>query len=75
MNTKYTWAWLIWLLAFGCIEYKAIKEDDGESTLTRHIWKLIGTNTPGRNWENWLARAGLVGFFIWLIPHFFTGAI
>ena len=71
LNSKYTVLWIIWIVAFGVIEYPALKNKDFGDTLTEHIWKLIGTNTPGRNWENWLARIVLVGGFIWVIPHFF----
>ncbi len=53
---KYTWLWIIWILAFGVIEYAAIKNNDSGDTLSEHIWKLIGTNTPGRNWENWIVQ-------------------
>jgi len=73
LNKKYTWLWAIWLVAFGVIEYAALKDKDKGDTLSEHVWKLIGTKTPGRNWENWIFRAGLVGLFAWLIPHFFTG--
>ena len=75
LNKKYTWLWVIWLLAFGCIEFAALKNKGDGDTLTAHVRKLIGTQTGGRNWENWLARIGLAGLFIWLIPHFFTGAV
>ena len=75
LNKRYPMLWFLWALAFGVIEYAALKDKAEGDTLTEHVWKLIGTNTPGRNWENWLARAGLVGFFVWLVPHFFTGSV
>lgn len=73
LNKKYTWAWLIWILLFGVIEYKALKDPRGGDTLTEHVRKLIGT-TGGREWFQWLFRIGLAGFFAWAIPHFFSGA-
>ena len=73
LNRKYTALWVVWIVAFGVIEYAALKNKDTGDTLSEHIWKLIGTNTPGRNWENWLARAVLAGGFVWAVPHFFTG--
>jgi len=73
LNSKYTALWAIWIAAFGVIEYAALKDKKEGRSLSSHVWKLIGTNTPGRNWENWIARAGLVGLFAWLIPHFFGG--
>ncbi|MGY8962558.1 MAG: hypothetical protein ACKVKT_03270 [Rhodospirillales bacterium] len=75
LNNKYTWMWAIWLLAFGVIEYAALKDQRKGDTLTEHVRKLIGTKTPGRNWENWIARIGLAGLLLWFIPHFFTGSI
>ena len=75
MNKKYTAMWIIWLLGFGVIEYAAMKNNKSGDTLTEHVWKVIGTNTPGRNWENWVARVVLAGLLIWLVPHFFTGSI
>lgn len=75
LNSKYTVLWVIWLVAFGVIEYKALQNKDEGDTLSEHVWKMIGTNTPGRNWENWLARVGLGGFFVWIIVHFYTAAI
>jgi len=75
LNSKYTKLWIIWILAFGVIEYSALQDKDEGATLSSHIWKLIGTNTPGRNWENWVARIGLGGLILWAIPHFFTGSI
>lgn len=75
LNKKYTWLWVIWLAAFGVIEYAALKNKKKGDTLTEHVRKLIGTNTPGRNWENWVFRVILGGGIIWAIPHFFTGAI
>lgn len=75
LNSKYTWLWALWIAAFGVIEYAALKDKAEGDTLSEHVRKLIGTNTPGRNWENWIFRAGLLGLFAWLIPHFFTGSI
>ena len=75
LDSKYTAMWVIWIAAFGVIEYAALKDKDKGDTLSEHVRKLIGTNTPGRNWENWIARAGVLGLLLWLIPHFFTGSI
>jgi hypothetical protein len=75
LNKKYTWLWVIWVLAFGVIEYSALKNKGKGDTLTEHVRKLIGTGTAGRNWENWVARIVLAGGILWSIPHFFTGSI
>ena len=73
LNGKYTWMWAIWILAFGAIEWSAIKDRDTGDTLSEHIWKLVGTKTQDRNWYHWIWRLGLLALFAWLIPHFFTG--
>ena len=52
LNKRYPMLWFLWALAFGVIEYAALKDKAEGDTLTEHVWKLIGTNTPGRNWEN-----------------------
>ena len=75
LNKKYTLLWVIWILAFGVIEFAALKDKGEGDTLSEHVRKLIGTNTPGRNWENWIARIGVAGLLVWLVPHFFTGSI
>ena len=75
LNKTYTILWIVWILCFGVIEFAALKNKKEGDTLTEHVRKLIGTNTPGRNWENWVARVALAGGVLWLIPHFFTGVI
>lgn len=75
LDKKYTILWVVWLLAFGVIEYAALKDKEEGRSLSSHIWELIGTNTPGRNWKHWTFRVGLGGFFAWLIVHFYTGSV
>ena len=75
LKKKYTAWWLVWVFAFGLIEYAAIKDKNKGDTLSEHVRKLIGTNTDKRSVEQWLFRAGLAGLIAWLIPHFFTGSI
>lgn len=69
MNRKYTWAWILWILAFGVIEWRAILEQDKGSTLTHHVRNLLGQKGMA-DWGNWAFRAFLVGLFAWLVPHF-----
>lgn len=73
LNRKYTYLWIVWLAAFGVIEWAALKDQRKGDTLSEHFWKLMGTKTPGRNWKHWLFRGGVGVFFAWIIPHFFTG--
>lgn len=72
LKKKYTWMWLLWIFAFGVIEWSALKNDTYGDTLTEHVRVAIGTMSA-RKALNWVARIGLAGLFIWLIPHFFTG--
>jgi len=71
---KWLWAWVIWLLAFGVLEYKAVRNKTENDTLSSVIWWAIGT-TGQRKPINWLFRIGLGALFAWLIPHFFTASI
>ena len=75
LNSKYTWAWVLWLLAFGVIEWKAINNKSSGDTLSEHVWKLIGTKADKKSAAHWTFRAGLVAFLAWLIPHFFTAGV
>lgn len=74
LNSKYTIAWVLWILAFGVIEYKAIADKSEGDTLSEHVRKLIGTGGK-RGAINWVFRGGVLGLLLWLIPHFMTGAI
>ena len=73
LNWKYTVAWIIWILGFGVIEWKAMKNDKGGDTLSEHVWKVAGTKTQKKSWLNWSFRIGLGAGFVWLIQHFYTG--
>lgn len=73
LNKKYTWAWIAWVLLFGVIEYAALKDKREGDTLTEHVRQLIGT-WGKKDLGNWIARVSLAGLFVWLVPHFFTGA-
>lgn len=76
LNKKYTIAWILWVLAFGVIEYKAIADKSEGDTLSEHWRKLVGTGKDGqRNVLNWVFRAGTVGLLAWLLPHILTGAV
>jgi hypothetical protein len=74
VNKKYTWAWILWILAFGVIEFAAIKDKREGDTLSEHVWKVIGTKGK-KDAGKWILRLGLAGLFAWLIPHFFTAGI
>lgn len=72
LRKKYSWAWIIWVLSFAVIEFKAIIDDDkaeGDFTLSHYIRRLIGEKGKA-DLENWAWRAFFVGLFSWLVPHF-----
>ncbi len=72
LRKKYSWAWIIWVLSFAIIEFKAIIDDDkaeGDFTLSHYIRRLIGEKGKA-DLENWGWRVFFVGLFSWLVPHF-----
>lgn len=73
MNWKYTIGWIVWILGFGVLEYKAIKDKRPGDTLSEHVWEAIGTKDKSPSAINWICRITLGLGFAWLIPHFFTG--
>lgn len=72
LNWKYSIAWIIWILGFGIIEYKALQNKKEGDTLSEHIWWAMDTKGEGPSWINWAVRGVLAGGFLWVIPHFFT---
>ena len=77
LRKKYAWAWILWVLAFGLIEFKAIMDDDkadGDFTLSHYVRRLIGEKGKA-GVERWLFRIGLVGLLGWLGPHFFRDVL
>ncbi len=73
LRKKYGWAWIIWILAFGVIEFKAITDDDkaeGDFTLSHYVRRLIGEKGAA-GIGNWVARGAIGGLLLWLGPHFF----
>lgn len=78
LTRSYTVAWICWIVAFGVIEFLAVRRrgpngEAGGDTLSEHVWKLIGTQAKERTPLVWACRIALVLLFGWLIPHFLTG--
>lgn len=66
--TRYTWAWLGWIMMFFVIEVPAIRDKRKGDTLTEHVrrWGSIGFKKKG-----WRARRlALLAFMAWLALHF-----
>ena len=77
LRKKYAWAWILWVIGFGVIEFKAITDDDkadGDFTLSHYVRRLIGEKGAG-GIERWLFRGGLIGLLLWLGPHFFRDVL
>lgn len=69
----FTQLWLWWLIMFGVIEGAALIKKTPGSTFTAHvaIWASLKDKSSG-----WIfRRAGLVGFFVWLVYHFFVRTV
>ena len=69
-NPKYKWAWILWVLAFGIIEWRAIVDPNKGGTLSHTVRNLLGEK-GAVDAGNWAFRAGLTGFFVWIIPHLY----
>lgn len=64
--------WILWLIAFGVIEFIAIRRDGYGDTFSEFVWWIIGSGDGGRDAWRWAARIALGILIAWLIPHFFT---
>jgi len=64
--------WIAWLVAFGVVEFIAVRREGGGDTFSEFIWWIIGTGESDRDAVRWIARALILGVLLWLIPHFFT---
>jgi len=74
LRGKYAWAWILWVLGFAVIEYRAIIDDDkaeGDFTLSHYTRRLLGKDVDAKL-KHWAFRLGLGGFFVWIIPHFYS---
>lgn len=77
LRKKYSWAWILWVLSFFLIEFKAIIDDDkaeGDFTLSHYVRRLIGEKGAA-GVERWIFRVGLTGLLAWLGPHFFRDVL
>lgn len=73
LRKKYAWAWALWAVLFGAIEFKAIIDDDkaeGDFTLSHYVRRLFGEKGTAKTAWNWGWRAAIAALLIWLPPHF-----
>ena len=73
LRGKYAWAWILWLAAFGLIEWRAIVDDDkaaGDFTLSHYTRRLLGKDVKVTA-KHWIFRVVLAGGFVWIIPHLY----
>lgn len=71
--TIYAKLWIFWVLMFVVVEFFAIKFGPPGSTLSAHVWDLIGTKAEVKTASHWAWRVFILGVVAWLIPHFATG--
>ncbi len=65
LRRKFAWAWILWLVGFGVIEYIAIKNDgvgEGNFTLSHYARRLAASS--------WIFRVALTLLLAWLPGHF-----
>jgi len=77
LRKKYAWAWIVWVLSFAVIEFKAIIDDDkaeGDFTLSHYVRRLIGEKGKA-GIGHWLFRGAIAGLLFWLGPHFFGSVL
>lgn len=74
MKKAYTWAWAIWILLFGVIEWSALKNKEPGDTLSEHVWKLIGKREYQKQGAYLVWRGVIGGLLVWLMAHFFGSA-
>ncbi len=67
----YTIAWILWILAFGVIEGKALMNKQAGDTLSEHVWAWFSVADKGKAWR--IRRVVLLGFLSWLLVHFMGG--
>ena len=65
--------WIAWLLAFAIVEIIALRREGGGDTFSEFVWWIIGTGESERDTWQWVARVFVIGFMVWLVPHFATG--
>ena len=71
--TIYSWLWTAWVAMFLIVEFCAIKFGPPGSTLSAHVWYLIGTKAAVKTFSHWVWRAGVLALLAWSVPHFMTG--
>lgn len=62
----WTWAWVLWGLAFAVIEGAALINKEQGDTLSEHLRKWFNTGSKAGRWA-WLVTAGV--FFAWFVTH------
>ena len=65
LRRKFAWAWILWVVAFGVIEYISIKNDgvgEGNFTLSHYARRLAKSS--------WIFRVFITVLLAWLPGHF-----
>lgn len=72
LQRPYTRLWLLWLWAFGVIEWQAIRNPAKGDTFSEHVWIWFDVRRACGAW-GWVRRIVLFGLIGWLAAHFLTG--
>ena len=67
----WTFAWLLWLAMFACIEAPALLNKTKGDSFSEHIWSWFAIRDKPRQWR--ARRAVLLAAVTWLAVHFLTG--
>jgi len=69
LKPKYTAAWGIWAAAFAAIEYAALRDVSGGTTLSEHLRVLLGVHRDAHGLRRAIGGGALIGACVWLVPH------
>lgn len=67
----YTVGWISIIIAFGVLEWFALRNERKGDTASEHVWKWFSIKHKGTGWK--LRRGALVLFMLWLTYHFVIG--
>lgn len=71
----YTWAWILWILAFAVIEGIALVDRRRDDTLSEHTWDVFCLRGKKAGKSPWcvVRRIAFFSFWLWLSVHFLSG--
>ena len=76
LRAWFTLFWLLWIASFMIVEGWAIKDKRQGDTLSSHVWwslSQVEDLGPFGKAGRAVLSAGIIGLFVWLVPHFTLG--